>query len=203
MTARETAVKKAISIARPRNGVVDIYNTYTPRPRGYKVKYSDQICATYVSAIFIALGWTDIVPPECGAHQLYQNMAKIGHGVQDRNRVPEPGDLIFFGNSKYVTGIQHVGIVTSVKNGKQIYYYDAAASIRQHTLPVGHHSIWGYGIPDYVAKEKPKEEIKMEVKVQFSAFVKSETADKINAMAKRTGKDAGSIIDSLVEKGSM
>ena len=42
MTGREVAVKKAIELARPRNWVVDIYNTYLPRPRGYKVKYSDQ-----------------------------------------------------------------------------------------------------------------------------------------------------------------
>lgn len=156
MTARETAVKKAIELARPRNRVVDIYNTYLPRPRGYKVKYSDQICATYVSAVFIALDWTDIVPPECGAHQLYENMANLGRGVHDRNRIPEPGDLIFFGNSVYVTGIQHVGIVTAV-DGKRIYYYDAGLVIKRHILPVGHNSIWGYGIPDYAAKENKGE----------------------------------------------
>lgn len=153
MTGREIAVKKAIELARPRNRVVDIYNSYLPHPRNYIVKYWDQICATYVSAIFIALGWTDIVPPECGAHQLYSNMEKLGRGIQDPKRVPLPGDLIFFGNSKYVTGVQHVGIVTDVQNGKRIYYYDAAGVIRRHALPVGHASIWGYGIPDYAKKE--------------------------------------------------
>lgn len=156
MTAREIAVKKAIELARPRNRVVDIYNTYLPRPRGHKVLYHEQICATYASAVFIALGWTDIVPPECGAHQLFENMARLGCGIQDPKRTPIPGDLIFFGNSRYVTGIQHVGIVTAV-NGKRIYYYDAAGVIRRHALPVGHNSIWGYGIPDYASKENKGE----------------------------------------------
>lgn len=155
MTAREIAVEKAVSMKRQRNQVVDIYNTYRPRPRSYIVKYEDLLCATYVSAIFIALGWTDIVPPECGAYRLYQNMAALGRGVQDKKRVPEPGDLIFFGNSRYVSGINHVGIVTEVtNNGKQIYYYDIQSTVGRHTCPVGYSYIWGYGIPDYESKEK-------------------------------------------------
>lgn len=166
MTAREMAIEKAVSMKGQRDQIVDLYNTYTPRARSYKVKYDDMLCATYVSAIFIALGWTDIVPPECGARQLYQNMAALGRGVQDPKRVPEPGDLIFFGDSKYVTGIKHVGIVTEVTNGgKRIYYYDIQSKAGRHTCPVGYSYIWGYGIPDYESKDTysaqpklPKEE---------------------------------------------
>lgn len=152
MIARQTAVQTAISFKGKRNEIVDIYNSYLPHPRHYKVKYEDMLCATYVSAIFIKLGWTDIVPPECGAHQLYQNMAALGCGIQSRTYVPKAGDLIFFGNSKYVTGIQHVGIVTEVKDGKQIYYYDIQSTVGRHTCPVGYSCIWGYGIPKYETK---------------------------------------------------
>lgn len=154
MIARQTAVQTAIQMKGQRNTVVDLYNTYLPHPRRYKVKYSDMLCATYVSSIFIKLGWTDIVPPECGAHQLYQNMAALGCGVQDKKRVPEIGDLIFFGNSKYVSGIQHVGIVTEVTNDKKrIYYYDIQSVVGRHTCPVGYSYIWGYGMPDYQSKD--------------------------------------------------
>ena len=159
MLARQTAVKTAIDMKGQRNEVVDLYNTFLPHPRRYKVKYEDMLCATYVSSIFIKLGWTDIVPPECGAHQLYQNMDALGRGVQDKKRVPEIGDLIFFGNSKYVSGIQHVGIVTEVKNNKQIYYYDLQSVVGRHTCPVGYSWIWGYGMPDYASKDiQPKPE---------------------------------------------
>ena len=159
MLARQTAVKTAIQMNGQRNEVVDLYNTFLPHPRRYKVKYEDMLCATYVSSIFIKLGWTDIVPPECGAHQLYQNMDALGRGVQDKKRVPEIGDLIFFGNSKYVSGIQHVGIVTEVKNNKQIYYYDLQSVVGRHTCPVGYSWIWGYGMPDYASKDiQPKPE---------------------------------------------
>lgn len=159
MIARQTAVKTAISLKGQRDKVVDIYNNYfkdngIQYPRRYRVKYTDQLCATYVSSIFCKLGWCDIVPPECGAHQLYQNMDALGRGIQDPKRVPDIGDLIFFGNSKYITGITHVGIVTEVTNDKKrIYYYDIQSVVGRHTCPVGYSYIWGYGLPDYASKD--------------------------------------------------
>ena len=154
MTAREQAVQTAIGFRGKRNELVDIYNAGPkPLPRRYKVKYEDMLCATGISAVFLSLGWQDIVPPECGAHQLYQGMDALGRGVQDPKRVPEPGDLIFFGHSKYVTGIDHVGIVTRVANGKQIYYFDVQSVMGQHQCPVGYSWIWGYGIPNYASKD--------------------------------------------------
>ena len=153
MIARQTAVQTAISFKGKRNEVVDVYNSYLPRPRGYKVKYDDMLCATYVSSIFIKLGWTDIVPPECGAMQLYRNMDALGRAVLDKTRVPEIGDLIFFGNGSTVNRIQHVGIVTEVQNGKQIYYYDIQANVGRHTCPVGYSYVMGYGMPDYASKD--------------------------------------------------
>lgn len=154
MTAREQAVQTAIGFRGKRNELVDIYNAGPkPLPRRYKVKYEDMLCATGISAVFLSLGWQDIVPPECGAHQLYQGMDALGRGVQDPKRVPEPGDLIFFGHSRYVTGIDHVGIVTRVANGKQIYYFDVQSTMGQHQCPVGYSWIWGYAIPDYESKD--------------------------------------------------
>lgn len=158
MIARQTAVQTAISFKGKRNEIVDIYNRYLPRPRGYKVKYDDMLCATYVSAVFIKLGWTDIVPPECGAWRLYANMEALGRAVLDKKRVPEIGDLIFFGNGSTVNRIQHVGIVTEVQNGKQIYYYDIQANVGRHTCPVGYSYVMGYGMPDYAAHDLDKPE---------------------------------------------
>lgn len=152
MIARQTLVQKAIALKGERNAVVDIYNTFLPRPRGYKVKYDDMLCATYISTPFIQLGWTDIVPPECGAMQLYRNMEALGRAVLDKKRVPDVGDLIFFGNGSTASRINHVGIVTGVK-GTQIYYYDLQSVVGRHTCPVGYAYIVGYGMPDYQSKD--------------------------------------------------
>ena len=171
MIARQTAVQTAIGMKGQRKEVADIYNSYLPHPRGYIVKWdSDLMCATYASAVFVKLGWTDIVPPECAAWRLYQNMDALGCGKHDNKYVPNVGDLIFFGNGTKMTNINHVGIVTEVKNGKQIYYYDIQSTVGRHTCPVGYSYIWGYGLPDYASKDvqptpKPEPTPKRELEV--------------------------------------
>lgn len=151
MKAVEQAIEYAKSQAGKRNEVADVYNTYLPRPRGYKVKYEDMLCATYVSSIFIYLGWTDIVPPECAAWRLARNMEALDRYKAERYRVPDPGDLIFFGGGA-VSTIGHVGIVTEVK-GKQIVYYDINATVKRSVCNVGYKYISGYGCPDYAAHD--------------------------------------------------
>ena len=45
--------------------IIDIYNGHKPLAQGYKVKYTDEWCATTVSAAFIVAGLTDIGFTEC------------------------------------------------------------------------------------------------------------------------------------------
>ena len=153
MIARQTLVQKAISFKGQREEIVRIYNEKArPLPRGYRVKLEDMLCATFASVPFLALGWSDICPPECGAMQLYRNMEALGRAVLDKTRVPDIGDLIFFGNGTKVSNINHVGIVTEVK-GTQIYYFDLQSVVGRHTCPVGYAYIMGYGMPDYASKD--------------------------------------------------
>lgn len=46
--------------------IIDIYNSHLPLARNYKVTYTDAWCATFVSAISVLCGLTDIMPTECG-----------------------------------------------------------------------------------------------------------------------------------------
>ena len=41
--------------------IIDLYNTQLPLPRGYKVKYTDEWCATYVTAVGIKAGLQQII----------------------------------------------------------------------------------------------------------------------------------------------
>ncbi len=36
--------------------IIDVYNSHKPLARGYKVKYTDAWCATFVSAVAVKLG---------------------------------------------------------------------------------------------------------------------------------------------------
>lgn len=164
MTAAEKAVETAKSL-KDRATICSVYNGYAPHPRGYKVKLEDELCATYVSAIFIRLGWADIVPPECGAWRLAKNMDALGRYTPDAERVPDVGDLIFFGG-RAISSIDHVGIVTEV-DVDQIYYYDINASVKRSTCPVGYRYISGYGRPDYASKGETAE-LSKEDKKSFS-----------------------------------
>lgn len=44
--------------------LIDLYNSHTPLARGVKMQYDWEWCATFVSALAIALGYTDIIPVE-------------------------------------------------------------------------------------------------------------------------------------------
>lgn len=154
MTAVEKAIAKAAELKR-RDTICAVYNSYRPSPRGYRVKVDDFLCATYVSAIFIALGWTDIVPPECAAWRLAKNMEALDRYKPYPSRIPSPGDLIFFGG-RSISSIGHVGIVAEV-SGTTIYYYDINASVKKNSCKAGAANITGYGCPEYAAKSDSPE----------------------------------------------
>lgn len=160
MAIADIALKKAASFNGQRNSFVDIYNSHTPLARRYRVKYEDELCATYVSAIFIDLGWYDIVPPECGAFRLYRNMKAIGRDYWGNDRVPNRGDLIFFGPGPNYADwrISHVGIVDHVE-GDNIIFWDIAGYVvskascklgNKYTRKYGY--VTAYGMPDYESK---------------------------------------------------
>ena len=135
--------------------IIDIYNSHKPLARGYAVKYTDAWCAAFVSAVAIKLGYTDIIPTECGCPSMITLMQKMGIWVEDENRVPNAGDIIFYdwqdsGSGDNKGGSDHVGIVEKVENGR-VYTIEGntSDSCRQRSYPVGYYEILGYGVPDY------------------------------------------------------
>lgn len=150
--------------------IIDVYNSHKPLARGYAVKYTDAWCSTFVSAVAIKLGYTDIIPTECGCEKHIQLFKNIGAWVEDENRVPNAGDIIFYdwedngvgdnrGNS------DHVGIVEKV-SGSTITVIEGNInnSVGRRNLQVNGRYIRGYGVPKYDVEEKSvenKEEFNM------------------------------------------
>ena len=153
---KQQAVEKILALAAAwqgrRNPVVDVYNSYQPHPRGYAVTYNDALCATYVSALFIALGWTKIAPPECGAMQLARNMDALGRYADKNDHAPAPGDLIFF-DWQGDAWVDHVGLVTAVHGDTVTYSHIPAYGVTAGTVSARDGAIRGYGFPDYAAAE--------------------------------------------------
>ena len=76
--------------------IIDIYNAHKPLARGYAVKYTDAWCATFVSAMAIKCGLTDIIPTECGCGQMIRLFQKLGEWQENDAYTPQPGDVIFY-----------------------------------------------------------------------------------------------------------
>ena len=135
--------------------IIDVYNAHKPLARGYAVKYTDEWCATFVSAVAIKLGCEDIIPTECSCSKMIELFKKIGAWEENDARVPSPGDIIFYdwddsGNGDNRGSSDHVGIVEKV-TGSFITVIEGNYSnaVRRRTLEVDGKYIRGYGVPKY------------------------------------------------------
>ena len=135
--------------------IIDIYNSHKPLARGYAVKYNDAWCSTFVSAVSIKLGYTDIIPTECGCEKHIQLFKNIGAWIEDESRVPNAGDIIFYdwndtGSGDNTGSADHVGIVEKV-SGNTITVIEGNYSnkVARRTIQVNAKYIRGYAVPKY------------------------------------------------------
>ncbi len=139
-------------------GIIDVYNGHTPLARGYKVKYTDAWCATFVSAVAIKCGATDIIPAECGCGQMVALFQALGEWQESDSRTPDPGDVVFYdwddtGAGDCTGWPDHVGIVESVSGGSiTVIEGNKNNAVGRRVLAVNGRYIRGYGVPRY-AKE--------------------------------------------------
>lgn len=135
--------------------IIDAYNAHKPLARGYKVQYTDAWCATFVSAVAIKCGATKIIPTECSCNKMIALFKELGAWVENENRTPAPGDILFYdwqdsGKGDNKGTADHVGIVQKV-SGKNIYViegnYSNAVKVRK--IKVNGKNIRGYGVPKY------------------------------------------------------
>lgn len=89
--------------------IIDSYNNgVKPLPRGYRVKYTDSWCATFVSYVMLMCGGVN--PPfECSCY--YMN--KLATTNKQIVKTPKPNDLIIYDWSNNGT-LDHVGIIVNV-----------------------------------------------------------------------------------------
>ena len=76
--------------------IIDVYNNHFPRARGYKVKYSDNWCATFVSACAIKANLTDIIPLECSCGEMIELAKQMNIWNEDSKLSPNVGDIIMY-----------------------------------------------------------------------------------------------------------
>ncbi len=143
--------------------IIDLYNSHKPLARGYAVRYTDAWCATFVSAVAIKCGMTDIIPTECGCGQMIQLFRELGEWDERDNRTPEPGDVIFYdwddsGIGDNTGWPDHVGFVERVNGGNIVVIEgNYSDSVKRRTLAVNGKYIRGYGVPKYDRAQEPEQ----------------------------------------------
>lgn len=195
--------------------IIDTYNNHKPLPRSYKVTYKDAWCATFVSAVAIKVGYTDIIPKECSCQRQIELFKKFGSWVENDAHIPKPGDIIYYdwqdsGSGNNTGTADHVGIVEKV-DGSQITVIEGNKndSVSRRTVNINGRCIRGYGVPKYT--DDTISETKTESKSKTSSSNnKLNTAIKFNGkttaplnVRKWAGKENGLCSFSPLKKGAI
>ena len=158
---REAIVSEAISHIGVKEGtvlhhkIIDRYNSRKPLPRRYAVKYTDPWCATFISYLAIVMGYTDIIPVECGCPQMITLAKQMGIWVEDDSYVPKLGDIVLYdwqdsGSGDNTGTADHIGIVEKVVGSTEtIIEGNYQDSVKRRELAVNGRYIRGYIVPKY------------------------------------------------------
>lgn len=135
--------------------IIDIYNSHTPRARGYKLQYSDEWCAGTVSAAAIATGNTNAVPLEVSCHYMIEGAKAKGIWVENDSYVPQGGDIILYdwqdsGVGDNTGNPDHVGVVEYTSGGViHVIEGNNGEKVARRELSVNGRYIRGFIVPKY------------------------------------------------------
>ena len=158
--------------------IIDIYNNYRPLARGYKVQYTDEWCATAVSAAFIKAGLTDIGFTECSCNRMIDLYKAKGRWEERDSYVPKIGDILMYdwqdnGIGDNVGSADHVGLVAAI-NGTRLTIIEGNKneSVSYRSINANGKYIRGYCLPDYASKASKPVEIVSTSTYSKAAFVR-------------------------------
>ena len=151
--------------------IIDIYNSHKPLARGYAVRYTDEWCATAVSASFIQAGLTDIAPTECSCSRMIELYKAKGRWKEADSYVPKIGDVIMYdwqdnGVGENTGAPDHVGIVAAL-NGTSLVIIEGnkGQAVAYRAMTVNGKYIRGYCLPDYASKASATEVKSASIKI--------------------------------------
>lgn len=142
--------------------IIDRYNSYKPLPLGYKVKYTDPWCATFISYLAMVMGYTDIIPVECSCPRMIELAKKMGIWQESDAYKPQKGDIVMYDWQDSGTGdntgtADHVGIVSDVDGDNfTVIEGNFSDSVKTRKMARNGRYIRGYITPHYDDKTPVK-----------------------------------------------
>lgn len=140
--------------------IIDLYNTQHPLPRGYKVQYTDEWCATTVTAAGMKAGLETIIFGECSCSRMIELYKAKGRWMENDAYRPQIGDIIMYywkDGANYATtdctaAPNHVGIVSAVNgNTLTIIEGNKGEAVSTRSVKINGRYIRGYCLPDYAS----------------------------------------------------
>lgn len=131
--------------------LINKYNSIEPVPVGYKMKYTDEWCAAFVTVIGDITGVSKYIGRECGVQRFIQIFKE--KGIWKGLSRPRPGDIVVFDWEKN-GWTDHIGFVESV-NGNEITTIEGNTSRRvaRRTYLWNEWRIAGYARPKFPSVE--------------------------------------------------
>lgn len=104
------------------HNIIDAYNNgIKPLPRGYRVRYNDEWCATFVSMVMLKCGVKN-APYECSVYYMW----KKAQQQKQTTKTPHVNDLIIYDWGNNGT-LDHVGIIYKIV-GNTLYVVEGNRS---------------------------------------------------------------------------
>lgn len=159
--------------------IIDIYNYYLPTAvkagtLNYKVKYSDEWCATAASAAYIQAGAPELFPIECGCPRTIELAKKMGIWKEADGYIPQPADAVLYdwqdSGSGDNTGIpDHIGIVIDVDRAAGTFAVmegNKDEKVARRTMVINGRYIRGFVAPDFSEETETRKPEKKQEKKQ-------------------------------------
>ena len=136
--------------------IIDLYNNHEPLAQGYRVKYDDQWCATFVSASAIEAKLTQIIPTECGCQRQIELFQELDAWQEADDHIPLPGDIIYYCQNctdninDCIGWSDHVGIVVGTSdNWIKVIEGNLGDRVAYRYIKADDLIIRGYALPNY------------------------------------------------------
>lgn len=131
--------------------IIDLYNSKTPLPMGYRVTYQDDWCDATVTAAFIKAGLDHLTGRECGVQRHIQIFKD--KGIWLGKQKPKAGDIITFDWDGNGWG-DHIGIVESISGDTVTTiegntFHGGVSLVERNTFKWNDRRIAGYARPKY------------------------------------------------------
>lgn len=145
--------------------IIDGYNAYLPTAVkagcvNYKVKYTDEWCATAASYAYIACGLGHLFPVECSCPRMITLAQKMGIWQENDGYTPKPAEAVLYdwddsGKGDNVGTADHIGIVIAVDgNTFTVMEGNNGETVKRRTMSVNGKYIRGFITPRFGTEKK-------------------------------------------------